>query len=322
MLRLQPARCAWRTRAIQPALRRLCTAGKGPMDAGGTTPPRQWDALGSAHGRPPVGEEPEAGEADVAIDEAPRQRSRSAPRESGAYHEASYRQQAQREASRAEMLQFQAYVRQRLSEINLRMPHKPSTREEAELAFLEKEVIEDHMPSARREMRDPLRDVPDEDITHTNLPLICRFLSDGGAILPRRLTGVSQPKQKKLTKAIERARRLALIPPTWKLPKYRHAKYTDGITQPERRWEKPGRADDDFADGPDPRYPGVREAPRVDHDLGLLARQGSAANPFSAASTAARIAAAAARASDKPPAGSLARAPSRDDSAGTGSGGT
>jgi len=51
-------------------------------------------------------------------------------------------------------------------------------------------VVEDHMPKKRRVLRDPLKDVPLDQITLTNLPLLCRFVSDGGAILPRKLTGV------------------------------------------------------------------------------------------------------------------------------------
>ena len=39
------------------------------------------------------------------------------------------------------------------------------------------------MSPKRRELRDPLKDVKLEDITHTNLPLICRFVSEGGSIL-------------------------------------------------------------------------------------------------------------------------------------------
>jgi len=105
-------------------------------------------------------------------------------------------------------MKFQAYVRQRLAEMELRMPPKPSAREEAELAFLEKEVIEDHMSPKRRALRDPLKDVKIEEITHTNLPLICRFVSEGGSILSPKLTGVSKDKQKALAKAIKRARQV------------------------------------------------------------------------------------------------------------------
>ena len=37
------------------------------------------------------------------------------------------------------------------------------------------DVIDDHMPRARRKLRDPLGDVSMEDITFTNLPLLSRL---------------------------------------------------------------------------------------------------------------------------------------------------
>jgi len=167
-------------------------------------------------------------------------------------------------------MQFQAYVRQRIQQMNERMPKAPSSREAAELAFLEQEVIDDHMPARRRKLRDPLKDTSLEDITYTNLPLLCRFISEGGAILPRKLTGVGARKQKFLSKAIKRAQQLALLPPTWKLPRYRHASYMDEFSQPER---PPQRIEgDEFADPPDIRFPGVQEARKLDIDLGKFAR--------------------------------------------------
>jgi len=39
-----------------------------------------------------------------------------------------------------------------------------------------------------------------------------RFLTEGGKILPRRLTGLTAKQQRKLTRAIKRARHLALLP--------------------------------------------------------------------------------------------------------------
>jgi small subunit ribosomal protein S18 len=39
-----------------------------------------------------------------------------------------------------------------------------------------------------------------------------RFLTEGGKILPRRLTGLTAKQQRKLTSAIKRARHLALLP--------------------------------------------------------------------------------------------------------------
>ena len=37
------------------------------------------------------------------------------------------------------------------------------------------QVVEDHMTRARRKLRDPLKDTPLAEITHTNLPLLCRI---------------------------------------------------------------------------------------------------------------------------------------------------
>ena len=39
-----------------------------------------------------------------------------------------------------------------------------------------------------------------------------RFLTEGGKILPRRLTGLNAKQQRRLTVAIKRARHLALLP--------------------------------------------------------------------------------------------------------------
>lgn len=39
-----------------------------------------------------------------------------------------------------------------------------------------------------------------------------RYLTEGGKILPRRLTGLNAKQQRRLTTAIKRARHLALLP--------------------------------------------------------------------------------------------------------------
>ena len=161
-------------------------------------------------------------------DAAPPTRSKSSSRYSSAQ-----RQHVLTASDKADLLQFQVYVRQRLSEVAARLPRRLGTREAAELAFLEDEVIQDHMNLRRRRVRDPLKDVGVRDIRHTNLPLLSRFVSEAGAILPRKLTGVSPKKQKRLAKAIKRAHHLALMPRTWKLPRYRHASYADQFSQPE-----------------------------------------------------------------------------------------
>ena len=50
------------------------------------------------------------------------------------------------------------------------------------------------------------------EINYKDIPLLKRFTSDGGRILPRRLTHVCSKHQRVLVKAIKRARFIALIP--------------------------------------------------------------------------------------------------------------
>ena len=169
---------------------------------------------------------------------------------------------------REETAQFQEYVRRRLDEIGAKMPQPLGAQEAMEADFLEEQVIEYQMSSKRRKMRDPLRDVAESEITHTNLPLLCRFVSESGAILPRKLTGVSARKQKKLTLAIKRAQVLALMPKTWKLPQYMHASYADEYSRPERPVRPP--EDADFEDPPDPRFPGQLDGRARDFDRAPL----------------------------------------------------
>eukprot|EP00965_Chrysotila_dentata_P228867 6196852-Pleurochrysis_carterae.AAC.2 len=168
------------------------------------------------------------------------------------------------------MLQFNKYVRQRIKEMNTRLPRKPELRELAELSFLEQQVVENHLKK-RCELRDPLLNTPVDEISLTNLPLINRFLTDGGSILPRKRTGVHLKKQLKLAKAVKRARQLALIPPTWKLPKYRHASYTDEHSKPESALSNIGGLE--FADTRDIRFPGqFEDSKRKDSELGKVSR--------------------------------------------------
>jgi small subunit ribosomal protein S18 len=53
-------------------------------------------------------------------------------------------------------------------------------------------------------------DVPKVD--YKNIKLLKRFLSEKGKILPSRITSVSTKKQRELSKAVKRARFLALLP--------------------------------------------------------------------------------------------------------------
>ena len=134
----------------------------------------------------------------------------------------------------------------------------------------EEQVVEQNMPRKKRMLRDPLKDVSDEELVYTNLPLLNRFVSESGAILPRKLTGVSERKQKLLTRAIKRARVMALMPYVWKDPKYRHASYADAYSRPEKS-VKPVDGDE-FADPPDIRFPGQRETSGLEVDLSSFGR--------------------------------------------------
>ncbi len=221
---------------------------------------------------------------------------------------------------KANLVKFSAYVRQRLKEMNQRLPPTRSRREDAELHFLEEQVVQDHMPRSKRQLRDPLVGVPAAHITHTNLNLLSRFVSEAGNILPRRLTGTKQKKQKKLAKAIKRAQVLALMPKTWKLPRFRHVQYTDQFSRPERNL--PMRPDDDdFRDPPDIRYPGQFEKKRhaAQYSLAEFARD-RGAPPSGAGRSAARGGAPKAgggeEARPRPAGGDEAR-PASDSGAGT-----
>ena len=48
-------------------------------------------------------------------------------------------------------------------------------------------------------------------VDYKNIKLLKKYISESGRILPSRITSVSQNKQKKLSRAIKRARLLALI---------------------------------------------------------------------------------------------------------------
>ena len=51
-----------------------------------------------------------------------------------------------------------------------------------------------------------------EYIDYKDTELLLRFINEQGKILPRRITGVTAKQQRQLTRAIKRARHLALIP--------------------------------------------------------------------------------------------------------------
>lgn len=50
------------------------------------------------------------------------------------------------------------------------------------------------------------------EIDYKDIKLLSRFISERGKIIPSRITAVSCKKQRELSKAIKRARNLALLP--------------------------------------------------------------------------------------------------------------
>lgn len=51
-----------------------------------------------------------------------------------------------------------------------------------------------------------------KEVDYKDIDTLSQFISEHGKILPRRITGVSHHFQKQLTKAIKRARYVALLP--------------------------------------------------------------------------------------------------------------
>ena len=65
--------------------------------------------------------------------------------------------------------------------------------------------------SIKKNRVDPLSNIPDSDIDYKNLDLLNKYISERGKIVASRITGVPLKKQRKLSKAIKRARNLALL---------------------------------------------------------------------------------------------------------------
>nr|YP_010537686.1 ribosomal protein S18 [Tenuicylindrus belgicus]UYC31603.1 ribosomal protein S18 [Tenuicylindrus belgicus] len=53
---------------------------------------------------------------------------------------------------------------------------------------------------------------PDQKIDYKDVNLLKLFITEQGKILPRRITGVTVQQQKKIAKAVKRARILSLLP--------------------------------------------------------------------------------------------------------------
>jgi len=57
----------------------------------------------------------------------------------------------------------------------------------------------------------PLSEKNAPTVDYKNIKVLKKYISESGRILPSRITAVSQKKQKELSKAIKRARLLALL---------------------------------------------------------------------------------------------------------------
>ena len=65
---------------------------------------------------------------------------------------------------------------------------------------------------ANRTMPHRRIDIPVEKIVYTNPELLCKFTSETGKILPRRVTGVSAKLHRRITRAIKQSRAVNLLP--------------------------------------------------------------------------------------------------------------
>ena len=74
----------------------------------------------------------------------------------------------------------------------------------SKLSLFQKPGIKFFRPCPLSEKNAPL-------IDYKNIRLLKKYLSESGRILPSRITSVSQRKQKELSKAVKRARLLALL---------------------------------------------------------------------------------------------------------------
>jgi small subunit ribosomal protein S18 len=67
-------------------------------------------------------------------------------------------------------------------------------------------------PFTRRKKSCPFASKGAPEIDYKDVKLLQRFISERGKIVPSRITAVSAKKQRELSKAIKRARFLALLP--------------------------------------------------------------------------------------------------------------
>ena len=77
--------------------------------------------------------------------------------------------------------------------------------------LIKKDLKTDKRPYNFKKRSCPLSSAGAPKVDYKNINLLKRFISERGKILPSRITSVSTKKQRELSKAIKRARFLALL---------------------------------------------------------------------------------------------------------------
>jgi small subunit ribosomal protein S18 len=67
-------------------------------------------------------------------------------------------------------------------------------------------------PKFKKKKRCPFTAGNFDDVDYKDIETLAKFITERGKILPRRITGVSAYFQRRLAKAIKRARYMALLP--------------------------------------------------------------------------------------------------------------
>ena len=78
--------------------------------------------------------------------------------------------------------------------------------------LIRKDLKTDKRPYNFQQRSCPLSFKGAPKVDYKNIKLLKRFISEKGKMLPSRITSVSTKKQRELSKAIKRARFLALLP--------------------------------------------------------------------------------------------------------------
>ncbi len=78
--------------------------------------------------------------------------------------------------------------------------------------LIKKDLKTDKRPYNFKKKSCPLSSAGAPKVDYKNINLLKRFISEKGKMLPSRITSVSTKKQRELSKAVKRARFLALLP--------------------------------------------------------------------------------------------------------------